>query len=315
MRILPREISVVVQGAVNKCETARCLKSLRIYLPEAQVILSTWKGSDTQGLDYDECVLSEDPGSIGFHYYKDKVVPYNFNRQLVSTVAGLAAAERKYALKMRTDFYLKGNKFLCYFDFYPARNAEFNYFRHRVIVPSVFSRRFSDGTGFPLPFHPSDFFFFGLKEDVRDYFSHCEFLSKAEGCEWQYKFSHRKPYLSETGRYTPEQHLCLAWLEWHGMKPDYEDFSDWSEDVLCLSDKILFNNFIFLNPAAIGVSSGKHHNALLRADLCPWYGLITQDVFEQEYKRYFDVAFKLARRNDSKLLYYAKKLYCKLRMH
>ena len=39
-----KDISVVVQGAIDKEWTPLCLKSIRKYLPESEIILSTWGG-------------------------------------------------------------------------------------------------------------------------------------------------------------------------------------------------------------------------------------------------------------------------------
>lgn len=60
-----KDISVVVQGAVGGY-TPVCLASVRKHLPESEIVLSTWKGSNVEGLDYDVLVLSDDPG--GFDY-------------------------------------------------------------------------------------------------------------------------------------------------------------------------------------------------------------------------------------------------------
>ena len=307
-KIKSSEISVIIQGAVTKDETARCIRSIRKYLPHAEIILSTWQDSETNGLNYDTLVLSKDPDNLGLHYYNNRVVPYNFNRQLVSTQEGLNKAKRKYALKIRSDFFLKNVEFLNFFDLYPIRGSEFKYFKHRVIVPSVFSRSFSEETGFPLPFHPSDFFFFGLREDLMDYFSHCTVLDKKQGCDWHYKLPDRKPYRSETGRYTAEQELCLSWLHWHGIQPNYEDFSDWSEEITELSYKILFNNFIFLNPKSIGLGSTKHSEKLFKAQYNPWYGLITQQIFEQRYREQYDTQFTLHKYKKRNWFYYIVRL-------
>ena len=51
MQISSKELSVVVQGAVSPLETISCLKSIRKYLPDAQIILSTWKNSDISELN------------------------------------------------------------------------------------------------------------------------------------------------------------------------------------------------------------------------------------------------------------------------
>ena len=48
-----KDISVIVQGPINKKETPKCLKSIRKFLPEAEIILSTWQGTDISNLDYD----------------------------------------------------------------------------------------------------------------------------------------------------------------------------------------------------------------------------------------------------------------------
>ena len=52
-----RDISVVVQGAVSKEYTTKCLKSIRRNLPGSQIVLSTWEDSDTSGLDYDKLIV------------------------------------------------------------------------------------------------------------------------------------------------------------------------------------------------------------------------------------------------------------------
>jgi len=59
-------ISFVVQGPVfNKIETADqsfstkdVLTSIRNNFPAAEIILSTWEGTDIRGLDYDKVVYS-----------------------------------------------------------------------------------------------------------------------------------------------------------------------------------------------------------------------------------------------------------------
>ena len=58
-----KDISVIVQGAINKNETIKCLQSIRQYLPGAEIILSTWEGSNITDLDYDNLILSKDPGA------------------------------------------------------------------------------------------------------------------------------------------------------------------------------------------------------------------------------------------------------------
>lgn len=61
-----KDISVIVQGAINKNETIKCLQSIRHYLPGAEIILSTWEGSNITDLDYDNLILSKDPGASNY---------------------------------------------------------------------------------------------------------------------------------------------------------------------------------------------------------------------------------------------------------
>ena len=68
-----KEISVIVQGAVDKKITPKTLKSVRKYLPNAEIILSTWEGTDISGLDYDIVLLSKDPGAYIFDWESKKL--------------------------------------------------------------------------------------------------------------------------------------------------------------------------------------------------------------------------------------------------
>ena len=128
MGIKSKDISVVVQGAVDK-STKKCLNSIRKYLPQAEIILSTWEGSNLKGLKYDILVPNKDPGGV---LICPKTKLYNnLNRQLLSTQNGLKKANRKYTIKFRTDFYLRGKEFLKYFDKFPIRNKQYSIYGFR----------------------------------------------------------------------------------------------------------------------------------------------------------------------------------------
>ena len=283
MSVDSRNISVVVQGAVDAVVTQKCLKAVRRFLPEAELILSTWKSERTEKLDADCIVLSEDPGQDGYCFKKDNVLSDNTNRQLRSVQAGLERCSRQYTLKLRSDFYISGARFLDFFDAYDKRSSEFLWFRHRVLVCSVFSRRFSDETGFPVLFHPSDWFFFGLTEDIRDYFCRTPLVLSQE--DVAYKFPDRKPYSGLMKRYAPEQYFCISWVRRHNPEIQFDDMTDWSMEKLSLSDSVLFNNFIFLDPKQLALCSKKHDTTLISC--IHNYGIITNAFFESEYRRRF----------------------------
>jgi hypothetical protein len=108
MNISSKDISVVVQGPIHKQDnlTKRVLESVRTHLPDAELILSTWKGSEVDGLNYDILVENHDPGTINNFLSGSE----NFLRQVTSTFSRLQASSRKYVLKSRTDVLLSN----CY---------------------------------------------------------------------------------------------------------------------------------------------------------------------------------------------------------
>ena len=138
-RINTEDISVVVQGAVDQLTIRICLASIRKHLPGAEIILSTWEGTSIDGLDYDQVVLSKDPGGFD-HNNTEYPTKNNFNRQVFSTIQGLLLSKRKYSVKMRTDFVLESSGFLKWFNKYPARNKQYSFFKHKVICCEIYSR-------------------------------------------------------------------------------------------------------------------------------------------------------------------------------
>lgn len=166
--INPSEISVVVQGPIfgNPSDTTqerytlRACESVRKWLPGAQIILSTWKGSEAAGIPYDILLENDDPGAFDL-LYDGNVRPNNTNRMIVSTVNGLKAATRPYAMKMRSDMYFKSDALLYLFGKYPNRTAE-QITRERVVTLSAANPNRQAN----CPFAVNDWFAFGLREDL-----------------------------------------------------------------------------------------------------------------------------------------------------
>lgn len=197
-------ISVVVQGPVHTAGTKRVLQAIRRLLPDAQLILSTWKRSDTEGLDYDICVYSEDPGDAPLNRHTGE--RNNINRQIVSTQRGIAKADRPYLLKMRTDFEILSLNFLRYFE---QHSGEAEVFQNRVLILDHKTR---NCRVIPVPFHPSDWLMFGRREDVSAYYAAPLMPEKVE--MW---FCHRADvgglFSNPYHQFTPEQWLCLNFLQ------------------------------------------------------------------------------------------------------
>ena len=282
--INPSDISVVIQGAINPQITPRCIESIRTFLPNSEIILSTWKNSKTDDLNFDTLILNEDPGAVKTDLVNN--ILNNQNRQLVSTLNGVKKASRKYILKLRTDFELHNTNFLNYWNRFPKKNCNLNVFSHRIIISSVFSREFSDYSHRPVLFHPSDFFMFGKSDDIKNYYNNIRFATNKELGNWQYLYPNRIPYPEAQYRYAPEQFFFLSYVKKFFPNIKFEDWSDWKEENCKLSHNILLNNFIFLDYKQSGIYSEKFYNLMDNANSI--YGIISFEKFEENYKNDFD---------------------------
>jgi hypothetical protein len=296
--VKPFDISVVVQGAVGPY-TPKCLASLRRHLPNAEVILSTWEGSDTTDLDFDTLVLSIDPGALAH----DGPFLNNVNRQLASTRAGLSRATRRYVLKMRTDFYLKHAGFLRYFGRFPAVDRAHALFSERAITDTCFTRRFAPFTLLPTPFHVSDFWLFGLTNDLCMYYAAIPPMPTELVAGYVHKYPDRKPYTTQTWAYPPEQYYFFTVAKNQFPDLSFDDWSDWNEENVHRSDEILFNSFVILDWRQSGIFSDKHADNIECATRGGIPGLIGHDYFLREYKRRCDPSFRLPLRFAFSLRY------------
>jgi hypothetical protein len=299
--IRPSDISVVVQGAVDPKLTPRCLASVRRHLPGAEVILSTWEGTDTSGLDIDISVLSPDPGAVKY----EKTRHNNLNRQLLSTKAGLKKASRPYALKLRSDLELTGTGFLRTFDAWPLRDERYSLFSHRLTACQIFSTKNEcDRRGNVLwrPFHVSDWWHFGRTEDVTALFS----AALVTEPDFSRYFEARpkpadKPVISPDvmWRMPPEQYLLSELVRKKFPALRFSDMFDYDEATVELSARIVINNFLILDEHESGIimlkSSYRNSMRSLPCGVCR-QGLYTKAVWLMEYKKYCDPSFRVPRR-------------------
>jgi hypothetical protein len=247
------DISIVVQGAVSTEYTPQCLKSLRAALPDAEIILSTWLGADTEGLDYDVLMLSEDPGAE----VMDKVIKTynNVNRQLVSTQVGLTAAHRKYCLKFRTDMELLNADFIRFFGKYDLEETPAQYFKNRIIVCNYYTR---NPRILPVPFHPSDWIAFGLTKDLQNYYS----IPLQDASEASWFESHHKRvacFKTSLSRYVPEQYICLNFIKKY-KQISCRNYYDASTENIVLTEQFFAENMVVLDYESIlGIKFSKYN--------------------------------------------------------
>ncbi|WP_092025195.1 WavE lipopolysaccharide synthesis family protein [Marinobacter zhejiangensis] len=288
------DITVVVQGPVQTFQdreqepgiTEKCLSSVRAYLPGATIILSTWPDQKLDGLDYDELVISEDPGPNIRNYHKDGSPQfYNNNRQIVSTLAGLQHVKTPYAIKLRSDNFLTGNAFVAMQQQFPKRGEPFSFLRERVVVSNVFTRRYAKG--FEVAFHLSDFFYYGLTEDLLKIWD-LELLPDLPS-------SQADSIRGGPGGF-PIDCTQMFWLR--ALNKFYPDLSltgllDNRPEAIEQSNQCYANNLIIGSPADIGLGlcqkfSGNARIARTKGKCAQWHFFEWQDL----YRQYCDVAFQ-----------------------
>lgn len=229
------DISVVVQGAIVPILTKLNLQHIRKFLPRSKIILSTWEGSNLDGLDFDELVLNKDPGGFS-HNYCDGVKVNNVNRLIVSSLNGIKTANSRYVFKIRSDFLLQGNSFLRFFDLFKFVESDFALFKHKILACSYFTR---DPSKSNLAYHPSDIAFFGFKTDLFDLFD-IDLMTESD------EFFFEKNGYRER-RYAPEQFVFISFLEKRNRKVLCNNSKVIDKYQIVETERYLASNFVLLD--------------------------------------------------------------------
>ena len=293
--IKSEDISIVVQGAIDKKETIKCLKSIKKYFPKSEVILSTWQGSNITTLDglYDIVIFNKDPG-FGYYYKNERGVKLNnLNRQLFSTKEGLKRATKKYAMKVRSDIIFTNNTFLKFFDMYQKRIDEYKLFERKILTSTVCSRfSFNDYIegdrikAVNLAFHVSDWWFFGLKTDMEKYFD-VSLVNEPEFSNY-YKLNENKDkfnpyiYLEESYlQFAAEQYIAKECFSNNFKEISIEHAGDINNKIIEQSRKCLINNFIFLEYCDSGIYFNKYF-----ISKCAWLSPAYFDLYNTYRQKY-----------------------------
>lgn len=249
------EISVVIQGPVvgSRCldqrsstTTGEVVGSIRAILPDAELILSTWRGQDLKGLTYDKLVLSEDPGESFDGTLSSSA---NIFRQIRSSNAGLIQTTRRYALKLRSDTALTSSAFMACWENYRSKGMKPVVFDERILVSAIFT---PNPLHCPSPYWVSDFFAFGRREDVQKLwdipFGEIQRLFEEDK---KRKSSGAKGAISRKA-INAEQRLILTMLRNHGIRENAKTITTVNPLLLMRSEKFIASHFIPVDPEAFG---------------------------------------------------------------
>lgn len=280
-----KDITVVVQGLVDKTNTLKCLNSIKTYLPNSYVIVSTWEGSDVKHIKdlCDKIIFNKDPGGTP-HYDQEDSILNNTNRQIVSTFEGIKEVKTRYTLKIRTDFYLTGNKFLDFFYKYNEFCDHLRVARRKILSCNLYARN-PNYKKLPFPFHPSDFALFGLTEDVYKVFN-VPLVSNEDALYFK-----TRPYPKANGlefrslpRYFPEQHIWTNFLNYKDLKFTV----DITRKNIINSEISFANNLVILSLKDLCIYSDKPglfeqapHSCYNDKDWILLYSKYCQNIFNQ----------------------------------
>ena len=252
----PQDVSFVLQGPVERLGaggTIAACAAIREHFPGAEIVVSTWEGTNTRGLDCDVLVASPDPGGTGRATYNP-----NTNRLIVSSLAGVRAAGRPLVVKLRSDMQFRSDALLTHWGRWEERVDELCVFERRILVPNLFARRPSYLAPFPL--HPSDWAFFGTRGDVERLFDvplmrrdETTAPGEPEGLSNLYCF------VPDLPTYTPEQ-----WIWVHALRRAHPGLAldhvfDLTPETLRLTELSFANNLAILDTyAQFGVVTPKY---------------------------------------------------------
>jgi hypothetical protein len=236
------EISIVVQGPIvsnpdmedGMFSTEEVLKSIRSNYPEAEIVLSTWKGANTDGLIYNKLVLSDDPGAFT---HAGSLI--NSNRMITSTKAGIEATTKPYVIKTRTDILFTDDKLLEQIKYITPAESDHSVFT-KMVLSTIFYVR--NPLKLNLVFHPSDIFLVGTREDLLSYFD--------------VPTAPRSFYVNddESTKIVPEQYFFV----YNILKKKNADFHipRWGYSRIKYffnSERYIFSNFMFFSVEDLGI--------------------------------------------------------------
>lgn len=148
-----------------------------------------------------------------------------------------------------------------------------------------------------MPFHISDWWLFGLREDLNKYFLDTPLVKEPEFTNYfslkENKFK-KTPYGKTMFRFSPEQYFGYKCFSRNFDDIYMEDAADYSDKLMEKFRKCLVNNFIVLEFEQSGIYLNKYpysKNEKFSGD--QYIGLYNFHRYETEYKKYCDSNYQI----------------------
>lgn len=280
------ELSIVVQGPVSGTKntpnefTRVCLNTARKFFPGAEIIFSTWKGEDTDGLRFDKIVFSKSP-RLEKCLYEDMTEHFvSTNHLLISSQKGLDAATRPYVIKMRSDMAFKSGKCLELmgkYNEYDEDNKEWRVFKQRILTLSQLN---PERVNKWFPYSICDWIQAGLREDVVELYNvplvDIDCIPRREGM----KYIYADDYLGA------EQYLFHSILERHGLPVELYSRTEGEGDILKKNAVAIAMNMVLLSARKMGVRSLKYPGRMYAIEPALSLGYYTFGEWKELYNHY-----------------------------
>ncbi len=266
MKINSKDISFIIQGPIQGTSfdryenryTFKLIESILNFFPQSEIIISTWEGQNAGELYYDKILYNKDPGS---EIYIKKEGPlknyrYNVNRQIVSTINGLKQSSRKYSCKIRSDLLFLDNSFLKYVDRYKNYINDYHFLKDRVLI--INSTSVNPRKNYKFSYHPCDWFYFGLTEDLIKIWDIPLCKEDREAIWFEFnKHPNIHPLKYSLARYQAEQYIWKSFVD-KNIKLKFDNSCDLSDDNIEKSEKIFAQNVCILDTKRLGLKNQRH---------------------------------------------------------
>lgn len=294
--ISQRDISVIIQGGVLDAYgelDVKFLQNLELTnkaLSECEIIVSTWKAGSlienklVASYPAVHFIFNEDVGALEKEVDSVTVV-CNVNRMIVSSLYGLKAATRAYAIKMRTDSYLYNDNIVkvlnrCVIDESIEdikniqREDKYVVFSKHVINCNLFAR--NPASHLPFLFHPGDILFAGLRKDIISIF---EIPLANESL-----FEHRRSFMNACYmKLVPEQYIWVKNIEKLKGALNYSGNFSSDKNEIMESERFYLNNFIPFDSPKLGFVWRKHNEVYFNKG---WASLYQTFDWVNLYRKY-----------------------------